>query len=480
MVTAMDDDAELQVSVTSPKGLPAGAIRLERIDYTANAKDIETGDLVYPLAEPVVIPKGQSRQLRVRFDTRNNKIAPGKYSFKVNLKDLQSGVVKALPGTLEVWNIQLPNYDVIRNNGYSQLEESNFTPEALHAVVRDMKMYGQNVLYVSPLEAPRPLDVDDSGNVGRYDDTAFFARIKPFVKDWNAAPGTDTVFFIFSTSSFTPDFGQPAGRFEFGSEPWKNLLGQWLRHFKAVVRECGIPDDKWSMTLADESSESALITYEIPMAEAIKRAEPGIKVLANASALINDPAVAKRFFSVFDTIQPVYWDGLKHDQRLKEWMLTNARQSGKTVWTYSCAGDWNQKGKNTYDYYRVYLWELWREGITGSGLWTYCAHMTAHAKNGYLMIFNRDDKMVHARRYAIYNEGLDDYRYLSLLTTVAKKKGPAAQKQAEKLISDAISDITADTSDVTRCDKWRAKIAAETLKLKGPAAPQKARGKGRG
>jgi len=111
-------------------------------------------------------------------------------------------------------------------------------------------------------------------------------------------------------------------------------------------------------------------------------------------------------------------------------------------------------------------------GITGPGLWTYCARGTSPWGDkkemiGHGLVFKHKDKddIVHSRRYEFYREGIDDYRYLMKLRTLAGEKGSRALAKANALIDRAYKDIISNRQDTERCDKWRKKIANEILTL---------------
>src|SRR5262245_29228753 len=120
------------------------------------------------------------------------------------------------------------------------------------------------------------------------------------------------------------------------------------------------------MALGDEASESALITNEIPMGKIIKSIDPSIRLIQNSSAVVGDPQLAKDFYNVFDIFQPAFPE-FKSNQYLNEWL----RGAGKPIWTYKCSCDLNQKGRNLYEYYRVYAWDVLKEKLSGMGVWTY-------------------------------------------------------------------------------------------------------------
>ena len=146
------------------------------------------------------------------------------------------------------------------------------------------------------------------------------------------------------------------------------------------------------------------------------------------------------------------------------------QKPGKPLWTYRCLA-MSGLDRNLYDYYRAYAWQNVAHGITGTGIWTYCAQGTSPWSTNkraasYNLVFKdpERDQILHSRRYEFYREGLDDWRYILALRDVAAQRGEAAEKRAEALISEAIADIAADLQDTGRCERWRERIAQSILR----------------
>jgi len=460
MVSPCDRDIRLAVELKLPAGLPKNCAIVQETVYLKNRRNEETGDTVRELSKPLAIPKGESRQIRVRFDTRSSGIQPSAYAFEIVLRDADTGTSRNVSGTLEIWDFKLPNYDVLANNSYALFDTSMFTNGLLLSkAVEHMKMYGLNFVYVHQNEIPKPADVDADGNIIAFDDSAFEKRIGPIVQAWNAAPGDESLRFLFSLSG-TYELCIQRSDIHFGNEKWKHVLAQWLDHLEQLVHRLGVPDNNWMLVLADEASEAALLRDEIPMAEAIKAINPRIKLTCNTSTVISDPTQRERM-KVFDILQPNLVE-LKHNRYLQDWI----RQSGKETWAYQCVADMGTRVRNPYDYYRVQAWELLKYGLTGTGVWTYCAQAATQDGYGYLLVYPDGHDIMHSRRYEMFREGLDDYRYVCALRDIASQNGSQAQEQANALIAAAVADITSNPLDTSRCDHWRVKIANEILRLK--------------
>lgn len=237
-------------------------------------------------------------------------------------------------------------------------------------------------------------------------------------------------------------------------------MTQWLAHLHETTRKLGVADRQWMVVMGDESSESALVSREIPMAEAVKRIDPTIRTTCNTSTIVNDPGMSRRFFQAFDVLQPEL-NSFKTNAALRDWL----KQGHRPLWTYQCTGGMAGRGKNVYAYYRVYGWDLVKYGLTGTGLWTYCAQAQSQAGGGYLLVHRRGNDVIHSRRYEMFREGLDDYRYIQALRDLAREKGPEIAASAEKFIQQAVDDVTSHAEDTRRCETWRVKIADEILRI---------------
>ena len=464
MVTACDREVQLQVEVTSAEPGLADAVQLRWSDFVTPPGLTEYADVLVPLDGALTIPKGESRELWATFDTRWHPIKPGQHQLSLQVRDLAGGTTRTIPVSLTVWPFALPSYDGLPNNAYVEYHNSEVGTLVPEQSVRHMKMYGVNMTYVLPNELPWPAQVDAQFNLTGFNATGLSQRVTKMLTAWRAAPGQERLRWVFSLSGakewFLADKSVP-----FLSDQWNHVFAQWLTRFRDTLKTLGVADEDWMFVLADESSESVLATYEIPFAEMIKHLDPKITITCNASQVINDKALAERFFRAFDSLQPCL-DSLKQSPPLREFLGVNRRP----LWTYRCS---SMAGldKNLYDYYRVYAWDNLRYGIVGTGIWTYCAQGDSAWQGtgrslSYSLVFKARDKaeVIHSRRYEFYREGSDDYRYVQALRQAAHARGPKAEREANDLVAKAIADITANVTDVTRCERWRLRIAQEILK----------------
>lgn len=487
MIGPAERDMQLNVRVTVDGNPPDGFIETLETIYIKNREGGETGDAVRPLAGVLMVPKGQSRQIYLRANTRTKAVSAGVYPFKVEIHDVDSNLSKTLIGRVKVWDFALPPYDVLPNQCWAQFEDSDFTtPELIAAAVRDMKMFGINVLFIHGRETPRPISIAEDGAVSSFDDSKFRARVEPILKVWREQPVSERLRIVVTLSGMY-DFGHPDVP---GLSPmekkWKTVFAQWLRQLKSEMRSMGVEDQDWMLTFADETPYKDIFKTEVPIAEYAKSVEPDIRLMTDTSlnndpvaitSIIKNPAEADRFFKAFDVFQPnLYYVFLRGGAETNGWYAKQVRKHHKELWTYQCRTDLGVVGtgpvnnpyydeNNLYSYYRVSAWNLLKYGIVGTGVWTYCAQAKNWRDRSCLLVYNIDGQLVHSRRFEMYREGLDDYRYVWLLRKLAKEQGAAAEEKAEKLIADAVGDITTNVKDHARAETWRLRIAKEIARI---------------
>lgn len=463
MVSPPDRDMSLNVTVR-PAGqnpLPAQAVSASVVEYLKNERGEEIGDALLPVSGAVHVPAGESRQLWLRFDTRSAPLKAGRYTFELAIADEAGQLKQVYPGKVEVWDFSLPSYDILPNNSYAEFPSSSFSSgEGFRQAVREMKRYGLNQIFIHPVELPRPKGLDAQGEITGYDDDdAFVQRLTGAQLAWKEAPGDERLNFIISLSGFA-EMGLKREGYAFPNAQWKAVFAQWLDHLKQLIAQSGLKDDQWMLVLADESGEPALMQLEIPLAEAIKSLDPSIRIQCNTSTMLSDAQWSERFFKSFDVFQP----NLGASDEVLQWL----KRSGKPIWVYQCEGGLQLMGKDLYTYYRVYGWELLQRGYSGTGMWTYSAQAPAwnDPREGCLLIFKHPQLgLVHSRRYEMFREGVDDYRYVAALRRAAEKQGGDAAAQAEALIKQAVQDITANRQDQQRCETWRGRIARQILSM---------------
>jgi hypothetical protein len=469
----------IHIQVDTFGGLPAEMILVQETLYvrnlTLNQPDTFTGDAVYPLTGPLVVPPGESRQVRLRFDARYSGVQPGVYPFQVIISDAHSSDQVTIPGTVEVWDFALPGIDELPSHNWVQIKATSWSGQVLENGIQEMKKYGPNYIYVSHTELPMATIVDTSGNILSMNYNSFDYRVSSPLNAWQAGAGSESLKYVFYLYDLT--LGQAGGGpITYPSSQWNTLFADWISRMRNRLQtNYGIGNDRWILVLGDEVGEQTLMDYVIPLAETIKSIDPTIRLNSNSSVILAEPW-ASRYYAAFDIFQP----NLQYVESNPA-MLTFLQASGKELWTYKAAGYCGSVGFDVYRYYRSYAWRMEKYGMMGIGLWTYCANQGGAAQYdwpgynpagiqtslGHILVWQHwaNNDIVHCRRYEMYRETTDDYRYILKLRDVAQRAGAQAQTDAEALIDQATTDIINNNWDHTRCETWRKAVAAEILTL---------------
>ena len=475
-------EVTVNVQVDTFGGLPPGMILVQETLYvrnlTLNQPDTFTGDAVYPLTGPLVVPAGESRQVRLRFDARYSGVQPGVYPFHVTVSDAGSSDQVIIPGTVEVWDFDLPSIEETPSHNWVQIKATSWSGQVLDNGIQEMKKYGPNYIYVSHTELPAATIVDASGNILSMNYSSFDYRVSAPLNAWQAGAGNEAlkyIFYLLDLSLGQTDDGQ-GSIITYPSPEWNTLFADWISRMRnRLLSTYGVGNERWMMVLGDEVGEQTLMDYTIPLAETIKSIDATVTLNSNSSVILAEPW-ASRYYAAFDIFQP----NLQHLEANSA-ILTFLEASGKTLWGYKAAGFCGSVGFDVYRYYRSFGWRAIRYGMEGIGLWTYCANQGGapqydwpgynpggiQTSLGHILVWQHwaNNDIVHCRRYEMYRETLDDMRYIRKLREVAAAAGAQAQADAEALIDQATIDIVNQNADHTRCDFWRKQIAAEILAL---------------
>jgi hypothetical protein len=470
MVSSVGKDLRLSVEVKPSRGLPAESIQVrESLYFSFGGGREELGDVLFDLDGPLDVPKGESRQVWLTFNTRYGDLKPGDYTFDVVLRDQDTGTEQTVPGKLTVWNFALPSADILANNGYVELFNSEVGLKIRDKAVAHMKRYGLNMVLVYWNYMPFPIEVDEDLSITAYDSSRLKGEVEPVVGYFNAAPGSNERLRFILQLSYITDRLVHGTDVPYPSESFKKVFAQWLKKVERDMASWGVKKEDYVFFLADESNMEVLLNFELPLAELIKEIDPEIQVFTNRGPGIRGREDSFRFYKTFDAMLS---RGDRDEQYpfLAEWIEKG--NEPPELWTYK-ASSMADRVNNYYAYYRVSGWMNFKHGIVGPGVWTYCARGTnPWSENkemvGHCLVYKHKDhdEVVHSRRYEFYREGNDDYRYLYLLRELAGKKDASTKARAEHLIQRAIADIEADVTDTTRCENWRLKIADTILKLK--------------
>jgi hypothetical protein len=461
MLSAMGGDLNVRLAFESAEPSLAGNVELFFTDYLQyNAQNDWIADLIVPAGtKSINVPKGESREIRIRFFAGAGGVAPGTHAFLLHLGDETSGFRCSLEGSLEVWPFELVSQREIDVLCYAEFKSASQEQVASHfEELAAMKKYGLNVIEIFP-QMLNQCRFDNEGNLLEFNARGMELNILEIKRMWNKIPGSQALKFYLicgNNENLPEDMCSPA---------YENALQQYIGKIAETMQSFGISTDEYFVVLGDEASQAALLK-EIPMAEIIKRRHPQLKLLQNSNARFDSEETMRRYFAAFDYFMPCY-TGFTWDEGL--WPILS--QSGKVQATYKCEA-MGSTDSPLYEYYRLYPWNTFRLGLRNLGIWSFNARnrlenpLLNHLKCGYsLVVRNKDDSVHHTRRYEIFHEGLSDLRYLITLQQMAENKDGGAAGVKEFLIA-TLQEVLGNSADTSLAEGGRLKIAGKIMELR--------------
>ncbi len=420
---------------------------IQRYQYTI-------GDLIEPLTEKLEIPAGCSREIRLLV---GGNPPPGNYRGNI-LISANGEKIRNIPVTIEVQPIELAESP--DNNGYAFFGAG--VPQELErhrAALGAMKRYGLNVVSI-PSFYFNQTEFDQNGNIVNFKRSVLDNSIGGILKMWNALPGTKKLKFAIS-ANIPPKMPEDAAIRE-------RAFVNWIGRTIETVKSYGIAEDQFFFVLGDEGSIATLINFEIPHAELIKKHFPSVSIAQNSSVLFGTVQENQRYLAAFDIFTPNF-DYYMSRKSLKEFM----QSSGKLRSTYRCL-NMGALHADYYQYYRLYCWQSFAEGIYSTGLWTFNAHeKDLWAKEqrttnvGYAMVNrNQAGQTVNTRRYETYRNGINDLRYLLTLKSLAEKY-PDKAVEIEAFLETTVKNVTEHPEDRDAAEQGRRAVAQKILEVMG-------------
>ena len=359
-------------------------------------------------ANIIIVPAWGARQLWLNVDT--HPLSPGDWSGRVHLKSLDTTPVETSANLMvKVWKARVPEKQALRNCGWGYVHTSSLKEFPDEALV-DQVQHGTNVFVAT--FAPEA-QFDANGDlVGEID----FRGHDDYVK--RHAPHGFILFFGYQSSLKGPA--------PIESDVYGKAYVLWLRAWVKHLAELGVGYDGFALYPVDEPGLSGgLVDLYLRMAKLAREADP--KIL-----MYTDP-VERITVEELNSMLP-YVDiwcpnrGALILQKKSAEKLDIIKSSGKTVWTYECAG--NVKHQSPLGYYRGLAWLAWHHGMTGIGFWTYCTSQDnpwfMPQQHDYMLVYPGMGP-VNSKRWEAVRDGVEDYGML-----VTLKQSIEAQKASAK------------------------------------------------
>ncbi|MFA6103667.1 MAG: hypothetical protein WCV67_09975 [Victivallaceae bacterium] len=456
MLTSVRKDLNLSCKLSAPETL-RDACDVFYTDYYYNYQHkYNAGDLIQPWTGPLMLPAGDAREVRVRVG--GGDLPPGSYDLSLEIRDTKNNAAITMPVKVVIRPIKLVQYP--DNYGYAAFWAGNQPEVDRHLdAMTAMKRYGLNVVEVPPVFLNK-VTFDSDGNIATFNEQFLDYCVGGVNKMWRSLPGEQKIIFQLFCH-VPPDMPKDASLHNKAYVNWIGKLVEKMRSF-------GLEYDQFCLSFGDEASQARLLDNEIPCAELVKKHFPEVLTFQNSSQVFSDEALNKRYFAAFDILAP-NMDSME----VNPYLYPAAMTSGKLKSTYLCR---HMGGLlvDVYAYYRVYLWRCFDKKIPSAGLWTFNAQESGLFREDQninnvgssLVNFNRAGKTVTTRRFEIYRDGINDWRYLLTLQALSKQY-PEKSQEINDFLNKAVLEVLNNKADKSRAEKVRLRLADKILKISG-------------
>lgn len=457
MISAVRNDLNLTATLKVPEALK-NYCSVFYTDYYFNYRhQYNAGDLVEPWTGVLKIPAGTGREVRVRAGGLD--LPPGNYDLSLKLADQARNVELVMPVRLRVRPIKLADYP--DNCCYAIFTAGNQAEAERHRdALAAMKRYGLNVVEVLPQTFNRAT-INENGEVVDFDSTFMDWGIREIAKIWDELPGGQPLIFQLFCH-IAPELPKDP---ELHARGYLNWIGEVVKR----LRSYGLDGSRFCLAFGDEASHARLLEVEIPRAELVKKHFPDVLTFQNSSQIFEDDKVNARYFAAFDIIAPNL-----DLEKINPFLFPKLAAAGKLKSTYKCR-HMGGISADLYNYYRVYLWQCFKLNIPSAGVWTFNAQETGLFRQdqnmnnvGSAMVNrNRSGKIVNTRRYEVYRDGINDWRYLLTLRAVAGDR-PERKARIERALAESVDTVLNAPADHDAAERQRLKIADMIVDLTRP------------
>jgi len=407
----------------------AGHLVLRRVAWVPTASGSMGADALPELGNAGLVQIEPSSSERIWIDVSTGRLPPGDYRTALHIRALvPEGSVLEVPIRWTVADTALPAELPLKFCNWGYVHSSPLR-DIQEASIRDMQEHHTSVFVLTGEWTPRAI-YDENGGIVDVDWQRF---------DWflDRLRSQDMVLLIGGTPAAA------GGKTDEDSPEWDRALRSFLPLLVKRFAEHGLGYDRWAFYPVDEPGlfGGRLIDILERRARSYKSADPRIQVYTDPVRGMRLGEI-RRVLSLVDIFQPNF-NGIVKKPTMER--IDYLRSTGKTLWTYECAG--GVKDMVGVKYYWEPIWTAWELGMTGVGFWSYCTRPDDLWQgpnprgNDWELVYQGDSRPVPSVRWQAVRIAIEDYARLHALRELAGRLKEGGLKQeakgAEKLILDS-------------------------------------------
>jgi hypothetical protein len=436
---------------------PGCHLLLRRVAWIPTASGSMGADALPELGNAGLVQIGPSSSERIWIDVATGQLPAGEYRTVLHIRALvPEDSVLDVPIRWTVADTTLPEEMPLKFCNWGYVHSSPLR-DIQEASIRDMQEHHTSVFVLTGVWTPRAT-YDGHGKIVDVDWQSF---------DWflDRLRSQDIVLLIGGTPSAAD------GKTDEDSPEWDRALRGFLPLLVKRFAEHGMGYDRWAFYPVDEPGlfGGRLIDILEHRARSYKSADPRVQVYTDPVRGMRLGDI-KRVLPLVDIFQPNF-NGIVKKPTMER--IDFLRGTGKTLWTYECAG--GVKDMVGVSYYWEPIWTAWELGMTGIGFWSYCTRpydlWQGPNPNGndWEQVYQGKSGPVPSVRWQAVRIAIEDFTRLHRLRELAGRAGDAGMEseaaEAEDLIEDIVKRARKRSWDPELVSRLRKRLIEKTVTL---------------
>ena len=458
----------LTVRIEGPEGFPTDRITLRagywrelhpREGTRGESEPTWSDDALPRLEEDARLALGPCETRRLWLTIHSDGIRAGKHSLLLHLTAASGDDAATTPLTLNVLPARLEPAPELRVFTYAYLNRAcTADPDIRRFALQDLRDHYQNTHMINVYPVPSHMEEDgkvtvstDFSAIGDYLQWIPDARMVLFFWNWDGSPDLATF-----------------GGLEWLSDPWRNVLRQWISSWRQHLLEQGFGPERVAFYPADETYDNNMLgrtEYQAlrEVARELHRIDPAIKVFADPvrfgpadlrehRAMADDIDVWSVNAALLASGDHSGWPGpySEADKQEMRVFFRSEQERDKPVWSYEVV---SVTGNALA--LRRYGWLAWYHGVTGLGVWSYndIRGGTSWDATGddFTMVYELRDApadvprtpaepLIPSRRWQALRAGIQDYMLLEQVRRTRPQTAGRLKEIAQKLLTGEQTD----------------------------------------
>jgi hypothetical protein len=398
----------------------------------------------------VEIPAGVTGQLWLTF--HSTAVPRGEYAALLTADLPGEKTPLTLPISIHVHAGALPTRPTLETYLWDSLDlpkgTGAVTPQNQRAAVKTMRDYLIGSNFINRWDLPG-IEKRADGSFGIPPE-----QFKPFDAWLTAvAPARRYYLYIEANAEGDPLY---TGGYPRGTPEYARAIRAYFTDLAHHLKARHFDPHQFVIEVLDEPSGQPIDLAAAEFIRIAKSAVPEFKFFENPMTRITPELLAAS-----DIVCPKIYN-LEQDPALSAYYQTLRGHATKELHGYNCHQNSLILPANSY--YRGTLWQAWRYGMTGAGMWVYMYYGQPDTWDNFNVgtydgvVFVTPDSVTPGKNLEAWREGIEDYEYFYILQTLLAagetKKLPAAMLSRARQLTETAAERTWTAVQKSRPRDW--------------------------